>query len=135
MRSDIDTKFPGRIAKLLADEGDVVKPGQVVAVMDTRNLEASLKKSEALVRQAERSLDEAKANLVQQQTQVKFAQQEIDRTSALVPRGFDTAELLDQQTSSGMPRLLQRTQRPREFPKRSMRSTRPHTTSNSTGST
>jgi HlyD family secretion protein len=49
-----------------------------------------------LVNQAERSLDEAKANLVQQQTQVKLAQQELDRASALVPKGFATVELLDQ---------------------------------------
>ena len=35
--------------------------------------------------QAQRPLDEAKANLVQQQTQVKLAQQELDRTSTLVP--------------------------------------------------
>jgi len=93
---DIDTKFAGRIAKLFVDEGDVVRARQVVAMMDTRDLEASLKKSEALVSQAERSLDEAKANLVQQQTQVKLAQQELDRTAALVPKGFATVELLDQ---------------------------------------
>lgn len=53
---DIDTKFAGRIAKLFVDEGDIVAAGQVVAMMDTRNLEASLKKSQALVRQAERAL-------------------------------------------------------------------------------
>ena len=41
---DIDTKFAGRIAKLFADEGDMVKAGQVVAVMDTQDLQASLKK-------------------------------------------------------------------------------------------
>jgi len=64
--------------------------------MDTRDLEASLKKSEALVNQAQRVLDEAKANLVQQQTQLKLAQQELDRTTALVPKGFATVELLDQ---------------------------------------
>jgi HlyD family secretion protein len=93
---DIDTKFAARIAKLFVDEGDMVAAGQVVAMMDTRDLEASLKKSEALVNQAQRALDEAKANLVQQQTQVKLAQQELDRTSALVPKGFATAELLDQ---------------------------------------
>jgi len=95
---DIDTKFAGRIAKRFVDEGDMVRAGQVVAMMDTRDLEASLKKSQALVSQAERSLDEAKANLVQQQTQVKFTQQEVDRTAALVPKGFATVELLDQQT-------------------------------------
>jgi HlyD family secretion protein len=95
---DIDTKFAGRIAKLFVDEGDMVRARQVVAMMDTRDIEASLKKSEALVSQAERSLDETKANLVQQQTQVKFAQHEVDRTSALVPKGFATIELLDQRT-------------------------------------
>ena len=95
---DIDTKFAGRIAKLFVDEGDIVRAGQVLAMMDTRDIEASLKKSQALVSQAERSLDEAKSNLIQQQTQVKFAQQEVDRTTALVPKGFATVELLDQQT-------------------------------------
>lgn len=95
---DIDTKFAGRIAKLFVDEGDMAKTGQVVAMMDTQDLAASLKKSEALVNQAQRALDEARANLVQQQTQVKFAQQEVDRTSKLVPKGYATVELLDQQT-------------------------------------
>jgi len=93
---DIDTKFAGRIAQLFLDEGDMVKAGQLVAMMDTRDLEASLKKAEALVSQAQRALDEAKANLVQQQTQVKLAQQELERTTTLVPKGFATLELLDQ---------------------------------------
>ena len=93
---DIDTKFAGRIAKLSVDEGDIVKPGQVVAVMDTRDLQATLKKDEDLVRQAQRSLDEAKANLAQLETQVVFARQELDRASALVPQGFASVELLDQ---------------------------------------
>ena len=95
---DIDTKFAGRILTLFADEGDLVRAGQVVAVMDTKDLQATLKKDTALVQQARRALDEAKANLAQQQTQVKFTQQELDRTSALVPRGYATVELLDQQT-------------------------------------
>ncbi|SDA27923.1 Biotin-lipoyl like [Methylobacterium sp. UNC378MF] len=37
---DIDTKFARRVARLLVDEGDVVRAGQVVAVTDTRDLEA-----------------------------------------------------------------------------------------------
>jgi HlyD family secretion protein len=93
---DIDTKFAGRIAQLFVDEGDMVAAGQVVAMMDTRDLQASLKKSEALVSQAQRALDEAKSNLAQQQTQVTLAQQQLGRTSALVPKGFATVELLDQ---------------------------------------
>jgi len=85
---DIDTKFTGRIAKLFVDEGDIVTAGQVVSMMDTRDLEASLKKSQALVSQAERALEEARANLAVQQTHVTLARQELDRTSALVPKGF-----------------------------------------------
>ncbi len=93
---DIDTKFAGRVLERFVDEGDMVKAGQVVARMDTRDLEATLKATEAQVEQAQRSLDEARANVVQQVTQVTLAQQEIDRTTNLVQRGFSTRELLDQ---------------------------------------
>jgi HlyD family secretion protein len=41
---DIDTKFAGRIARLFVDEGDMVAAGLVVAMMDTRDIEASLRK-------------------------------------------------------------------------------------------
>ena len=63
---DIDTKFAGRIAEMLADEGDMVKAGQVVARMDTQDLAASLKKAEAQVQQAQRAIEEANANVAQQ---------------------------------------------------------------------
>jgi multidrug efflux pump subunit AcrA (membrane-fusion protein) len=79
---DIDTKFAGRILELRADEGDMVKAGQVVAVMDTRDLAASLKKSEAQVEQAQKAINEARANLDQQHTQVLLAGQEMERTHA-----------------------------------------------------
>jgi HlyD family secretion protein len=95
---DIDTKFAGRILKLDVDEGDMVKAGQVVAVMDTRDLQAQLEQNQQLVLQAERMLDQANANYAQQQAVVKFAQQEVARTTVLVPKGFATVETLDQQT-------------------------------------
>ena len=93
---DIDTKFAARILTLFADEGDMVKSGQVVAVMDTRDLQAALKRDHALVNQAQRTLDEAQANLLQQESVVKLARQELDRTTYLVPKGFATVEMLDQ---------------------------------------
>jgi HlyD family secretion protein len=86
---DIDTKFAGRIAKMFVDEGDLVRQGQVVAMMDTQDLAATLKKDEALVDEAQRALDEAKANLAQQQTQVTFARQELDRAPAGAERVRD----------------------------------------------
>ena len=93
---NIDTKYAARIAEILADEGDIVTAGQVVARMDTRDLTASLKKAEAQVSQARRAVDEANANVQQQKTQVLLAQQEFDRATYLVQKGFQTKEVMDQ---------------------------------------
>lgn len=121
---DIDTKFAGRIAKMFVDEGDMANAGQVVAEMDTQDLQAQMNRSAALMRQsqraleearnnlaqqesevlssqaaalqAQRALDEANATLQQQQTQVKLAEQELDRAKYLVKRGDVSVELLDQ---------------------------------------
>jgi len=93
---DIATKYAGRIAEILADEGDLVKAGQVVARMDTQDLSASLKKAQAQVDQARKAVDEADANLTQQKTQVLLAQQEYDRAVYLVQKNFQTKEVLDQ---------------------------------------
>jgi HlyD family secretion protein len=93
---DIDTKFPGRISEILADAGDMVKAGQVVARMDTRDLTASLQKSQAAVSQARKAIDEANANVVQQQTLTVLAQQELDRANTLFLKGAQTKEAVDQ---------------------------------------
>jgi HlyD family secretion protein len=93
---DIDTKFAGRIAELRVDEGDMVKAGQIVARMDTQDLEASLKKAEAQVRLAQKAVEEADANVGQQESQVLLAKQQMDRASYLVKEGYQTKEVLDQ---------------------------------------
>ena len=105
---DIDTKFAARVLTLFVDEGDMVKAGQPIAKMDTRDLEAQLRRDEALVRQNERAILEAQANVAQLQTQVTLAKQEIDRTSALLRRGYATRELYDQrlQTLTGAQQAL-----------------------------
>ncbi len=93
---DIDTKFAGRIAELRVDEGDKVAAGQVLAVMDTRDLEQSLKKGEAQIEQAQKAVEEAGANLENAKTSSLLAEQEIERTAKLVKNGFATKELYDQ---------------------------------------
>lgn len=93
---DIDAKYAARIAEMFADEGDMVKAGQPLARMDTRDIEANLKKAQSLVEQASRALDEARANVTLQATQLTLAQQELDRTTSLVPHGAATVETLDQ---------------------------------------
>ena len=95
---DIQTKFPGRILKLFVDEGDLVRGGQTLAIMDTRDLAAQLNAAEAQAALSEKAIDEAKSNVQQLETQIKLAQQEFDRTQDLVKRGFATHELFDQRS-------------------------------------
>src|SRR5215469_18607637 len=49
----ISTKYPGRIAEVLFNEGDTVQAGQVVARMDTTALEAQLREAEAQIAAAQ----------------------------------------------------------------------------------
>jgi len=97
---DVDTKYAGRIAELRADEGDMVKAGQVVAVMDTRDLQAELKQYQQLVLQDQHTLEQTTANYASEQAVVKSDQQEVARSTYLVPKGFATQETLDLQTQN-----------------------------------
>lgn len=97
---DIATKFAGRILELRVDEGDRVTGGQVVAVMDTRDLEASLKKSESQAESAKRAIAEARANADQEHSQVVLAQQQMDRAKALLKDGWVTKETYDQRVQA-----------------------------------
>jgi HlyD family secretion protein len=93
---DIGTKFAGRIADLMVDEGAMVTAGQVVARMDTRDLQQSRQKASAQVTQAQRAIEEARANIVQQSTLVTLATQQIERAQALLQNGWITRETFDQ---------------------------------------
>jgi len=70
---DIASKFAGRIAELRVDEGDLVTAGQAVAVMDTKDLEATLKRAESQVKQISKGIQEAHAILDQLHSQVVLA--------------------------------------------------------------
>jgi HlyD family secretion protein len=93
---DISTKFAGRVLELRVDEGSVVKAGEVLAVMDTRDLEASLNKARAQVEQAEKAVHEAVANVGHAHSQVTFSRQEMERAQKLVDKGWTTRETFDQ---------------------------------------
>lgn len=97
---DIDTKFAERIGELLVDEGDVVTAGQVVARMDTTDLQTQLARAEFVVLQMQKTLDATRHNLDQQRAQSKLAQQQLQRAYALVAKGFETQEVVDQRQAA-----------------------------------
>ncbi len=94
---DIETKFAGRIAEVFADDGDKVAAGQMVARIDTRDLEASMERDQSTALQAKKRLDEVRADIVQQQTTVDLAQKRLTRTQALLKSDYATHALFDEQ--------------------------------------
>jgi HlyD family secretion protein len=83
----ISTKYPGRVAEVLANEGDSVEAGQVVARMDTSALEAQLREAEAQVRAAQDARVAAQAQVGVRQAEYNYANKQDARSRELVPRG------------------------------------------------
>ncbi|MEO1553513.1 MAG: efflux RND transporter periplasmic adaptor subunit [Pseudomonadota bacterium] len=76
--------FPGggRIAAIRADVGDRVEAGDVLAVLDTRNLQAQLKSANAVVAEAEAGL--------------ALAETTVDRQIALLEKGHVSSQRVDE---------------------------------------
>jgi len=70
---DVSAKSPGRIKEILVDEGDFVKAGDVLARMDTTQLEAQRRQAEAQLQRARIAVDTANTLV---------AQREAERTAA-----------------------------------------------------
>ena len=98
-RVDIATKYSGRIAAVLAIEGQMVDAGEVVARMDTKELEAQLRAARAQVVRAQHAKTLAEAVIAQRVSERTFAKQELDRAVILRERGHGTAEKVDQRQS------------------------------------
>ena len=71
---DISTKAPGRIKQILVSEGDFVAAGQVLAQMDTEQLEAQKRQAQAQWRRAVIGVDTARSIIVQRQAEKTAAE-------------------------------------------------------------
>jgi HlyD family secretion protein len=85
---DIATKTPGRIREILVREGDFVTAGQVLARMDTAQLEAQLRQAKAQLRRAIIGVDTAKSLVTQREAEKKSADAVVAQRNA----ELDTAE-------------------------------------------
>ena len=84
---DVTTKYAGRIKDVSAQEGDLVSIGQILAKMDTAELDAGLAKNEAQLAQALAMVNEAQAQLLQRESQLTLAKRELERALPLVKTG------------------------------------------------
>src|SRR3974390_1410368 len=93
---EIATKYQGRIAVVLAKEGDMVQAGQVLARIDTDELQAQLRAAQAQVVKAQHEKVMAEALIASRESEFVFAGQELQRTSILNKQGWATHEQVDQ---------------------------------------
>ncbi|MEI5681783.1 HlyD family efflux transporter periplasmic adaptor subunit [Mesorhizobium sp. CCNWLW179-1] len=66
---DISAKSPGRIKEILAGEGDFVKAGDVLARMETAQLQAQRRQAEAQLHRAHIAIDTANSLITQRQAE------------------------------------------------------------------
>jgi HlyD family secretion protein len=78
----VSTKFAGRIKDVLVNEGDMVNAGQVVARMDTEELEASLRQAMAKMAEAQEAERVANADVGTKRAQLASRASEIQARQA-----------------------------------------------------
>jgi HlyD family secretion protein len=84
---DIASKSAGRVQKVLVQEGDLVSPGQVLAYIDTTELQATRAKYVADLAAQEASRLEAKATVVQRQAELVLKEANLRRALNVVQSG------------------------------------------------
>ncbi|MEQ8814920.1 MAG: efflux RND transporter periplasmic adaptor subunit [Thalassobaculum sp.] len=92
----VAAKYPGRVIEVRVQEGDSVEAGQVVALMDSRELKADLARAEARVAQASEDRAEAAAQIVEKRSLLRYADREFDRAVSLLRSGHATEERVDE---------------------------------------
>lgn len=79
---DVAAKVAGRVKEIRVAEGQFVTAGQVVAVMDTANLEAQLRQAQAQLLQAQSSVATAHSQLAQRRSERAAAQATVAQREA-----------------------------------------------------
>lgn len=80
---DITSKYGGRLEQVLVKEGDVVEPNQVLARLETRELEAQLRRAQAEVRRTEQAKHFAVAVIAQRKSELSLVQKDLERSKDL----------------------------------------------------
>jgi HlyD family secretion protein len=93
---DVATGYPGRITRIHVDEGGMVRAGETLAEMDTAELDSQLAQAQALVEEAKEGVNEATAMIAQRESELKLAEQELQRALLLVEKGSVSRRTVDQ---------------------------------------
>ncbi|WP_050525798.1 HlyD family secretion protein [Pseudorhodobacter aquimaris] len=99
-RIDVASKLAGRVAELAVAEGDWVEAGQVLARVDTTELQAQLHQAQATVLQAQQQKLQAEAQLRQYQSALTTAEAEFQRVEKLATNAIASQAQLDTQRTA-----------------------------------
>ena len=80
---NITSKFGGRLASVLVNEGDSVDLNQALAQIDTKELDAQLRRAEAEVRRALQEKNSAVAVIAQRKSELSLAKKDLERSRGL----------------------------------------------------
>ncbi len=80
---DITSKFGGRLEQVFVKEGDQVEINQTLARIDTRELEAQLRRAQAEVRRTEQEKHFAVAVIAQRRSELSLTQKDMERAKGL----------------------------------------------------
>ena len=89
-----------RVLEVLADEGDKVTKGQVLARLANETLQAQVAQNEANVARADASIASARSGIVQAETTVKEANNAFERAKPLKKSGYLSGATYDQRESA-----------------------------------
>lgn len=95
---DVSSKLPLRVKAIYANEGDLVKPGQVVVVMDTATLEAELAETKSSYAAAQEQMAVATASIARRQSEIQLARIEKKRSKSLVAEHAGSQQEYDVRT-------------------------------------
>ena len=83
---DVSPRLSGRVSSIAVQEGDLVAAGDVLAVMDTTELEAQRARAEAAVASAEAAVMVAQAGVTKAAASLALAESELERAETLSGR-------------------------------------------------
>ena len=89
-----------RVKEILVDEGDLVKPGQVLVHLDTATFDSQLNQAKLQVASAQERVASANFAVVRQKSLVDNAQLEFDRTRKLVDQNALSQREFDERNTS-----------------------------------
>lgn len=98
-RVDITSKYAGRLAEVLVDEGAVVAKGDVLARLDTTEIRAQLTAAKAAVHRSHQSVASAQASVTLRESELNLARIELQRAAELMRSNATAQSDLDRRTA------------------------------------